>query len=128
MKAFVHSAICLLLMSCSENTMEEKNRKSIEARVQFTVADKGTAVQWNDSMFIERISSFVIIKQYEENTGGKISYLTKSAPNKENSFYLIKAGFNRPERFETVFNFYCYPGSGDIRLYDALKDTLMEPK
>lgn len=83
--------------------------------------------QISDSTFISRIRYTNIVTNQEEKVGDLV-YIVKDNPNKNNSYYIIQVGKKNSYRLEIFYNFYCYPKTGEIKLYDAFKDTLIEAK
>lgn len=80
----------------------------------------------NDSVFISRIKTFELISTKEKKVG-VLEYIVRDTPTKEQPYYIIQVGKTNSYRLEIFYNFYCYPRSGDIKLYDALNDTLINP-
>ena len=117
MKYFVLILSLFILQSCN-NQQNKKN--GINQQPQ-------EIKQINDSLFISRIREFEIIRN-KEKSAGVLSYLVKSIPTKKNPYYVIQTGKTNNYRFEVFFNFYCYPKTEKIELYDTLNDTLITPK
>ena len=85
-------------------------------------------------IFIDRIKNLAIVKkkqgelEYFEKKKIEFEYYLRDKPNQENNYYLIQVGKNNEYRFEVFFNFYCDTVSNKIKLYDTLKDTLIDVK
>ncbi len=59
------------------------------------------------------------------NKQNKVSILVQE-PSETDDNYTFKVGFNRPERFETRFNFLFQKNKPVIFFYDTLEDKLVE--
>ena len=84
--------------------------------------------------FIEKIKNLDVVKNKKseleaiENKKIEFDYYLRDKPNKENKYYIIQVGKSNEYRFEVFFNFYCDTISNQIKLYDSLKDTLIDTK
>jgi hypothetical protein len=84
--------------------------------------------------FIEKIKNLDVVKNKKseleaiENKKIEFDYYLRDKPNKENEYYIIQVGKSNEYRFEVFFNFYCDTISNQIKLYDSLKDTLIDVK
>jgi hypothetical protein len=121
MKAWVNNFIMLfgmfLISSCEAQTNKAANNKKQVERLSLT----------SDSAFVSKIKTLSIVVN-KENSVGTLEYFIKDTPTKENPFYIIQVGKSNYYRLEIFYNFYCYPKSGNIKLYNSINDTLIEVK
>jgi hypothetical protein len=59
------------------------------------------------------------------NKQSKVSILTQE-PSELDGHYAFKVGLNRPDRFETVFNFSFDKSQSIIFYYDVVNDELID--
>lgn len=85
-----------------------------------------STVSANDSVFISRIRLLEIIMSEEERVG-TLSYVVREVPTPERQYYIIQVGKVNSYRLEIFYNFYCYTETGVIKLYDPVRDTLIDP-
>jgi hypothetical protein len=53
-----------------------------------------------------------------------ISFRTMEKPNSHDNYYLIQAGFDRPDRFEIYYNFYIYLPKMNIKILEPVSNKL----
>jgi hypothetical protein len=114
--SFVLLAGVFWISSCeAQNNKDTKNYNQVDSLCSI-----------NDSVFISKLKYLKLVLTQEKKVGA-LEYIIKDIPTKENPYYIIQAGKTNNYRLEIFYNFYCYPNSGDIKLYDVLYDTLVTP-
>ncbi|MEO6998850.1 MAG: hypothetical protein ABI112_12270 [Terracoccus sp.] len=79
-----------------------------------------------DSFFINKIRNLRMVTAKEKESG-ELEYFVKDTPTIKSPYYIIQVGKSNSYRLEVFYNFYCYPKSGEIKLYDVVSDSLLVP-
>lgn len=101
---------------------------SCEGKANITTSNKisvDSLNMINDSTFISKIKAFSIVNN-KEKIIGTLQYIIKDTPTQTNPYYIIQVGKMNSYRLEIYYNFYCYPKTGKVKLYDTLNDTLID--
>ncbi len=128
MKFVVSSMVVLLLFSCNNNntsseTLTNKSNSSIPSgkTMQQVYEDSSFQDVWIDTLssinFIQKSNAY--IDSFSNHKHG-IAFLADST-NKDELIY--SAGYNGPDRFETYYQFYIYPATKTIMVYDPVKNV-----
>jgi hypothetical protein len=122
--------IALLLLAnfaCQNNNkLEKENSIKIEKDSAITnkIAIKKEIIAESIIDSVEnRIYSLKKVQKL--NTTSKVSILTQEPPDSD-AHYTFKVGFNREDRFETVFNFSFDKSQSIIFYYDVVNDELID--
>lgn len=113
--SFILLAGVFLFSSCQGQTNKTTSNKNPVDSLNIT----------NDSTFISKIKTFSMVIN-EEKRVGTLEYIIKDTPTIDNPYYIIQVGKINSYRLEIFYNFYCYPKTGKIKLYNTLNDTLIE--
>ena len=115
----LYTLLCVFTFSCNGQTELKKGNNNH--------AIKDAGINYNDSVFIERLRNMDFVKEKEMklNLKNGFDYFVKLIPVENNNYYVIQAGKSNNYRFEVFYNFYCDQKTGLIKLYDALNDSLI---
>lgn len=123
MKALINKFLIALLLglSISCNAQVEKRHPAKKTTLK---PDKKESI--SDAAFISKIQKLKIVMDKEKEVKSEsLDYFLKDTPTVQNPYYIIQAGKSNEYRLEIFFNFYCYPKTGEIKLYDPIKDSLI---
>jgi|ERR1700694_250681 len=124
MKALIILYFFTSILACKDRT---KPLPSNQANAQNVfITDVDSTLQEDKVLdAIRKLPEVIVREKYLDsltNHKGRISVMVVSKPQKTQSYYWVKVGYDNELRFETYYNFYVYSVAGnlEIKYYDVI--------